>query len=165
MGGGSEPTPKIIVDTDWKSQAQAEKERLAAVEAKSAPKPAPGTGSAAGPTGLPHDHVEANFEELLRLLASQALLYLGAYPDPETGRAMVSLELAKLHIDLLGVVEAKTKNNLTEEETRLLSRTLHELRLHYVEMTKAVAKAVEEGRISRRGAPSAAVAPVVPPKL
>jgi hypothetical protein len=154
--GDPSEAPKIIVDTDWKSQAQAEKQRLAAEEAKSKPKPAaPGSGPGESPTGTPGEvpaPPEANFDELMRLLTSQALLYMGAYPDPETGRAVVSLELAKLHIDLLGVLEEKTKNNLSEREAGLLTRTLYELRMHYVEMTKAVAKAVQEGRIGPRAA-------------
>lgn len=147
--------PKIIVDTDWKSQAQAEKQRLAEAEAKKKPTPAPVPGAGTQPEdpdlgGTPGEPPVANFEELLRLLTSQALLYMGAYPDPETGRAVVSLEMAKLHIDLLGVLEEKTKNNLSERETSLLTRMLYELRMHYVEMTKAVAKAVEEGRMNPR---------------
>jgi hypothetical protein len=78
-------------------------------------------------------------------------MYLGAFPDPETGRAIVSLEYAKLHIDLLGVLEQKTRGNLTEQEASLLSRTLYELRMQYVEIAKAVAKAVEEGRVTKAG--------------
>lgn len=165
--GDPSEAPKIIVDTDWKSQAQAEKQRLAAEEAKAKPaaaQPAPGAAPAgdAGPEGHPAPP-EANFEELMRLLTSQALLYMGAYPDPETGRAVVSLELAKLHIDLLGVLEEKTKGNLSERESQLLTRTLHELRMHYVEMTRAVAKAVQEGRLGPRGGPAGPVAPGVKP--
>lgn len=145
---GAKDAPKIIVDTDWKSQAQAEKERLAATEGgKSASSPkAPG---AAQPGS--GEHVEASFEELIRMLASQALLYLGAFPDPETGRAVVALDLAKFNVDLLAVLESKTKGNLNDTEQKLLSRSLYELRMHFVEVSKAVAKAVEEGRVSRVG--------------
>ena len=159
--GGPGDAPKIIVDTDWKSQAQAEKQRLVDVEAKKKPAaaaaPAPGAPpDALGPEDQPGEHAAASFEELLRLLTSQALLYMGAYPDPETGRAVVSLEYAKLHIDLLGVLEEKTRNNLTPKETAILTRTLYELRMHYVEMTKAVAKAVQEGRMAPQGGPPGA---------
>ncbi len=154
-------TPKIIVDTDWKAQAQKEKERLSASERPSGA-PAPARQASAAAPGAPapepaspgpgESQPEATFEELLRLLATQALMYLGAFPDPETGRAIVSLEYAKLHIDLLGVLERKTKGNLTEQESSLLTRTLHELRMQYVEVARAVAKAVQEGRISGPGA-------------
>lgn len=141
--------PKIIVDSDWKSQAQAEKEKLAAAErAKQPPaRPAPpGTNpedAGAEPQGPP----EPNFEELVRTLAMQALMYLGAFPEPETGRRMVSLEAAQFNIELLSMLETKTKGNLNEQESRFLTQMLHELRMQYVEIGRAVAKAVEQGRI------------------
>jgi len=142
--------PKIIVDSDWKSQAQAEKERMAAAERAKAPAAqAPGAG---GPEagmmgGEPEGPPQANFEELIRSLAMQALMYLGAFPDPESGRRMVGLEPAKFNIDLLAMLEEKTKNNLTELESKFLTQMLYELRLQYVDISKAVAKAVEQGKV------------------
>ncbi len=138
--------PKIIIDTDWKASAQAEKERLAAQEQKAAAK-APGGPSAAGPNQAP----EASFDELVKLLASQALMYMGAMPDPETGKAIVAPEYAKFHIDLLGTLEEKTKGNLSDDEEKFLTHLLYELRMQFVEISKAVAKAVEEGRVSSTG--------------
>ncbi|MFM9996308.1 MAG: DUF1844 domain-containing protein [Phycisphaerales bacterium] len=144
--------PKIIVDTDWKAQAQAEKEKLTAAEKpaarSAAPAPTAGAPAGQGPGG---ETIEASVDELIRLLATQALMYLGAFPDPETGRAVVALDYAKLHIDLLGILEQKTKGNLTEQEGTMLTRALHELRMQYVEVAKAVAKAVQEGRVSKSG--------------
>jgi len=156
----TDPTaPKIIVDSDWKSQAQAEKERLTAAEkAKQPPPAAPGrAGEALGeePSGPP----EPNFEELVRTLAMQALMYLGAFPDPETGKRMVALDAAQFNIELLTMLEQKTKGNLTDLESKFLTQMLHELRMQYVEIGKAVAKAMEQGRIS----PMAAGAQGIPP--
>lgn len=155
--------PKIIVDSDWKSQARAEKERLAAAEQKPARPAAVPAAPAAAPGEPPSSReatagqpIQADFEEIIRMLATQALLYMGAFPDPETGRAVVALDYARLNVDLLGVLESKTKGNLTEQESSLLTRTLYELRMQYVEVAKAVAKAVEEGRVSRvAGGPGA----------
>jgi hypothetical protein len=62
---------------------------------------------------------------------------------------MVALDLAKFNIDLLGVLEAKTKGNLTDAENQTLSRALYELRMHYVEMGKAVQRAIQEGKIGK----------------
>lgn len=138
--------PKLIIDTDWKSQAQAEKERLTTADkAKSAPAAAAGPGA---PAGAAEAAKATLFTELVRMLATQALLYMGAFPDPETGRAMVALDMAKIHIDMLADLESKTKGNLNDTEGRLLQRTVHELRMEFVEISKAVAKAVEEGRIA-----------------
>jgi hypothetical protein len=137
-------TPRIIVDTDWKSQAQAEKERLAAAEqARKAPAGAAGEGQEGQPA--------PTFDELVRMLATQALLYLGAFPDPESGRRLVALELAQFNIDLLGMLEEKTRGNLNEAEKNFITQMLHELRMQYVEITKAVAKAVEQGHVPPGG--------------
>lgn len=148
----SSDQPKIIVDSDWKSQARAEKEKLAQTLETPKASPAPGSPSAA-PGAAPADKSApgpgepVRFEEIISLLVSQALVYMGAFPDPKSGRAVVSLELSRVYIDMLAVLEEKTKGNLTPEEASLLSRTLNELRLEFVELSKALAKAVEEGRI------------------
>lgn len=128
-----EQEPKIIVDSDWKSEAQAEKAKLSEQEQSTEPA-----------SGQP---VEASFGELVRSMAMPALMYMGQIPDPGTGKAVVALDAAKLHIDMLGILEDKTKGNLSEEEGTELSGFLRELRMIYVEVSQAVAKAVEEGKI------------------
>ncbi|MBI1189642.1 MAG: DUF1844 domain-containing protein [Tepidisphaera sp.] len=129
--------PKLIIDSDWKSQAQAEKERLDAKAAEAGKK-----------SQVPQ---ELKFDDLVGLLASQAMSYMGYFPDPQTGKAMVALDYAKLHIDLLGVLEEKTKNNLSPEEQESLGKTLMQLREDFVHLTKAVAKAVQEGKMKPMG--------------
>jgi hypothetical protein len=145
----SSDAPKLIIDSDWKSQAQAEKQRLEAQAA--AKKPA-----AAGPAGMTgmagaaegdEGPVELSILHLVEMLSMQALSYMGAVPDPRTGQAMISLEYAKLHIDLLGILEEKTKGNLSDEEGKALQGSVSELRMHFVTVQQAVAKAVAEGRI------------------
>lgn len=150
--------PKIIVDSDWKSQAQAEKERMAAAEKAKTPPPAPRPAGPAGEDmgmmgGEPEGPPQPTFEELVRTLAMQALMYLGAFPDPESGRRIVGLEAAKFNIELLSMLEEKTKGNLTELETKFLTQMLYELRMQYVDISKAVAKAVEQGKVSPMGGP------------
>lgn len=130
--------PKLHIDTDWKAQAQAEKERLAAEEAKrDAEKPA--SAGAAG--GLP----EASFQTLVGLLASQAIMGLGAMADQKTGAIQVDLEGSRFNIDLLGVLEEKTKGNLSDEESKELTQILHELRSRYVYISDLVAKQMAAG--------------------
>lgn len=159
--------PKLIIDTDWKSQAQAEKDRLAAAEKKKAPAP-PAPGEASDHAGKPGEESHADphrppqFIDVIRSIATQALLYMGAYPDPETGRAVVAIDLAKFHIDLLGVLEEKTKGNLSPQEGQVLQRTAYQLRMEFVELSKELARAVQEGRLSPTGGPGpAAPGPVV----
>lgn len=171
--------PKIIVDDDWKKQARAEKAKLAESEkaaAKTPPSagrgggggaastgatgntPAPVAGGAARPRaedfgagGEPEGPYKVDFAELLRMLGTQALMYLGQFPDPQTGKAIIALDMAKVHIDLLGVLEDKTKGNLTADEARDMAGLLTELRMVFVEISRGVAKAMKEGRIGPRG--------------
>jgi len=137
--------PKIIVDDDWKSQAQAEKEKLAE-QAKAEPE-----ASAEG--GLPEN---ITFTDLVRMFATQALMYMGAFPDPQTGKATVALDVAKMNIDLLGVLEEKTKGNLDDEEKELLEGSARELRGQFVEISKMLQQAQAEGRIGPDGTLNAA---------
>jgi hypothetical protein len=127
--------PKIIVDDDWKSAARAEKEKLAQSGAAKA---------AADPDAMPD---QPSFEHLVTMLTSQALMYLGQIPD-QSGRGVVALDIAKMQIDLLGVIEDKTKGNLTPEEIELLTGTLGELRTIFVEVFDAVMKAQSEGKLT-----------------
>lgn len=146
----SDSEPKLIIDTDWKNQAQAEKEKLAA---GAAPK---GGKGAAGPG----EQRELAFEDILSMLATQAMSYMGYLPDPQTGQAIVSLEYAKLYIDMIGLLETKTKGNLTEQEQATMTKMLPQLRMAFVETSEAVAKAVQEGRIKPMGgAPGAPGSP------
>jgi hypothetical protein len=122
----SEEQPKIHIDSDWKAQARAEKEKLAQKAAESESTKA----AATGPGGMP----PANFETLISTMATQALFAMGAIPDPRTGQRMAHLDLARHHIDMLTVIEEKTKGNLSEEETKMLAGTLYELRSRYIQL-------------------------------
>ncbi len=164
MSDSTDNPSKLIIDSDWKNQAQAEKDRLAAKEAQAkasakAKQPAGVAGAIGGGAGAgaggPGELPEADFQSLLGTMVTQALMYMGAFPDPETGRAVVSLEYARLHIDLLAVLEEKTKGNLTPEEAEGLVQVISELRLRYVEISKAVAKhmAANSGKIGAGGVP------------
>lgn len=121
-------TPKIHIDSDWKAEARAEKQKLADQANASGQAEAPG---GTGPGGLP----PANFETLLSTLATQALFAMGAIPDPRTGQRVAHLDLARHHIDMLGVVEEKTKGNLSEQESNSMATTLYELRQRYVQLS------------------------------
>lgn len=135
--------PKIIVDDDWKSSAKAEKEKLAAAEREKA-------DQGQGPMGFPE---KLGFKELISLFATQALMYLGVIPD-QSGRAMVSLEVAKLNIDLLAVVQEKTKGNLSDDEQEMIDGTLNELRVQFVETAKAVEQAAADGTLQQMQDPN-----------
>ena len=93
----------------------------------------PAEGAAAPPPPLP----PADFAALVLSLASSALLHLGLVEDPQTGRpAEKSLPLARHAIDLLELLEAKTRGNLTADEAALITHLLTELRVRYVECSR-----------------------------
>ena len=124
MAKEKEQEKKIIVDEDWKQEAQKEKEILAAQEeAEKEEKQQP-----RGP--LP----EGNLAALISMLATQALFALGLLQIKGQEERKPDLELAKYNIDMLQVLEEKTKGNLTKEEEAVLSNTLNELRMGYVKV-------------------------------
>ena len=160
--------PKIHIDSDWKAQAQAEREKLRESEQKKkaeegakSPQPSGGQPGEAGPSdeGMGEEGREmppANFDTLMQTLASNALLAMGAVPDPETGQRYAHMGLAKYHIDMLGVVQEKTKGNLSEEEEQMLSTTLYELRNAFVQLAEQARQMQMQGPGQGQQAPGAA---------
>ena len=65
-------------------------------------------------------------------LGSSAFVHLGDAPHPESGESTQNLVLAKQTIDILGMLQEKTKGNLTDEEAHLLENLLLDLRLRFV---------------------------------
>ena len=136
-----DPSPILHVDDDWKAQAQAEKAKLAEKE-KAAKEQAAVAASGSADTstpaqGAPGQIPPADFTTLVSSIATQALFSMGAMPDPQTGQRYTNLDIARHHIDSLSVVEEKTKGNLSDEESKMLSSTLYELRQSYVQIANA----------------------------
>jgi hypothetical protein len=123
MTDANEEQPKIIVDSDWKEEAQREKEKLDE-ETRDAP-----PGGELPPPSL---------AELVQMIIVQASIGLGGYQDPQSGqRIPPNLPIAKHYIDLLELLSEKTRNNLDEEEKKIIEGTLHELRLAFVQIAGA----------------------------
>lgn len=80
-----------------------------------------------------------SFVLLVETLSLQALAALGQVPDLAGKASAPRLDLAKHTIDTLGILEDKTRGNLTSEEAALLERVLHELRLAYVTLSSRAA--------------------------
>lgn len=88
---------------------------------------------------------EVTFVDFVFLQYQQALLSLGQFPNPMTGKYDENLPVARYTIDTLAMLEEKTKGNLEENEEKLLGNVLHELRMVYVEKTHAAGKKKAEG--------------------
>jgi len=115
------------VDESWKEQVDRERDepredRQEQDAAKGAP--------AAETAGFPP--IQASFVTLVAELAMQASLFMGEVPDPETNEPIEDLNRAKYLIDELGILEEKTKGNLTPEEAGALKNILFDLRMKFV---------------------------------
>jgi hypothetical protein len=128
---------KIIIDEDWKQQAQREKEILAeqekaeqekAEKEKAEKEKTPRDKSRRG--SLP----KGDFAALISMLVTQALFALGLLQVEGQEEKEPNLELAKYSIDMLETIEKKTKGNLTEEEKKVLENTLGQVRIAYVKV-------------------------------
>ncbi|HEY6564247.1 MAG TPA: DUF1844 domain-containing protein, partial [Pirellulaceae bacterium] len=72
------------------------------------------------------------FSFLVTSLVTQALAAMGEYPDPLTGDYVLHLPRAKLHIDLLAMLQEKTLGHLTPDEAETLEQSVHQLRMLFV---------------------------------
>lgn len=125
------------VDEAWKERADRERQlgrqdrgqtSLQPEQTRSAQQPSPseppsrGKGRSAG----------GDFGLFLSSLSMQALMALGEVAHPATGQPQEDLEQARYLIDVLSLLQEKTKGNLTSEEAALLDGALYELRMKYV---------------------------------
>lgn len=76
------------------------------------------------------------FSTFVMSLSTATLVHFGDVPDPVTGKREKNLLLARQNIDLLGLLQEKTKGNLTKEEEEVLETALFKLRLRFVELCK-----------------------------
>jgi hypothetical protein len=128
----------FTADGELRKEAMEEKEREARREERlhpvaEAPKPV-----------APQTHVEVPkrslpFENLVRMIGSNAAMVLGAYADPRTGQPVIDPEAAHELIDMLDSLHEKTKGNLAPEEDALLLDLLGKLKMTYLEVNQAVA--------------------------
>lgn len=150
----AEPTgdkSKLIIDEDWKTQVEREREEmrrakeqeLKGEQAGGSPESDVEQPSAVKRPDRPEEQDEidrlpppppATFPFLVSMLGSQALVAMGQLGEESGGE--LRMDYAKHYIDLLGLLEEKTKGNLTDEESSLLFDWLHQLRLGFVELAK-----------------------------
>lgn len=105
---------------------------------------APPTQPAAAPSGpstAAHDLPSVDFHTFILSLGSSALLHLGELDQPDGTESGPDLPLAKHTIDIIAMLQEKTKGNLSPPEERLIESLLYDLRLRYVERSKATKSA------------------------
>ena len=116
MNDSSNEEPKIIVDDDYKSRVAQEKEQLREKMEAAANNAAAADGMEMPPASMPI---------LITTMATQALSNMGQIPDPIENKPVIRKSVAKHFIDTLAMLEDKTKGNLTDEETEMLSCLLY----------------------------------------
>jgi hypothetical protein len=123
---------KLIIDEDWKSQVEAEKEaarHAGDTEQATSAQPSPDMPLPA-----------ANLTFLLGTLYLQGAIALGLLPHPVSQKAGVELSQAQHAIDMLAMLQQKTEGNRTPEESAELDAALHELRLTYIAVKDGLGK-------------------------
>ena len=143
----------FTAEGDLRKEVVEEEEREAQREAAKHPVAPPEAPQAAVPPAPPAEtpkRVPA-FENLVRMLGSNAAMVLGAYADPRTGQPMIDPEAARELIDMLDALHEKTKGNLAPEEDTLLLDLLGKLKMTYLEINQAVA--AEAAKVKAKGRP------------
>jgi len=92
----------------------------------------------------PEEMNKALFVNMIMMFSSSVLQHLGRIPDPGSGQPHVDLQAAQTSIDLLDMLENKTKGNLDEEETQMVTETLAALKMQFVQVSNAQGDTPEE---------------------
>ena len=100
------------------------------------------------------------FIEFVMMHAQNAALFLGQIPNPKTGEAEINLDLARMFIDQLEMIQEKTRGNLTNEEAMVLRNALSNLQMAFVEVSGGARPEPARGG---EGAPDTAPQPEPPP--
>ena len=108
---------------------------------------------------MPHpddsrDTNKALFTEMVLMLSTSALQHLGKIINPVTGKTEIHLDAAQATIDMLSMIEAKTRGNLDFEEARLLKNTLASLQMNYVETSQSPAAQQPSAESSQEKSPA-----------
>ncbi|MFQ5481769.1 MAG: DUF1844 domain-containing protein [Nitrospinaceae bacterium] len=129
-----EPEKPEFVVKDRRSAFQSEEEVQAGDQEKEQEK----TKQAAQEeqAGAQEENLEIDFSTFIMSLTSSAFYHLGDVPDPLTGRVEQNLPAVRQTIDILTMLQEKTKNNLTPQESKLFGQLIYELQLKYVDKTK-----------------------------
>ena len=148
---------RVIDRRPFTSEGELRKEIAEEVEreakreaAKSPAAPAEAAKTAAAPPPAETPRSVPAFENLVRMLGSNAAMVLGGYADPRTGQPVIDPEAARELIDMLDALHEKTKGNLAPEEDNLLLDLLGKLKMTYLEINQAVAAEATKAKAKTR---------------
>jgi hypothetical protein len=131
----------FTAEGELRKEAVEQEEREARREAAQHP-PAPPAEAAKPAAAVPPAEIPKRspaFENLIRMMGSNAAMVLGAYADPRSGQPVIDPDAAREFIDMLDALHEKTKGNLAPDEESLLLDLLGKLKMTYLEVNQAVA--------------------------
>ena len=140
----------FTAEGELRKEVVEQEEREAKRETAKVPTPSEAPKTAAAPPPAETPTRIAAFENLVRMLGSNAAMVLGAYADPRTGQPMIDPEAARELIDMLDALHEKTKGNLSPEEDTLLLDLLGKLKMTYLEVNQAVATEAAKAKAKAR---------------
>jgi hypothetical protein len=141
----------FTAEGELRKEVVEEEEREAKREAAKTPAPSAEAGKAAPPPPPAETPKRLPaFENLVRMLGSNAAMVLGAYADPRTGQPVIDPEAAHELIDMLDALHEKTKGNLAPEEDNMLLDLLGKLKMTYLEINQAVAAEAAKAKAKAR---------------
>jgi hypothetical protein len=117
--------------------------------AKMPPPAAPGPVAVPTPPAVELPSRSPAFENLVRMLGSNAAMVLGGYTDPRTNQPMIDPEAAREFIDMLDALHEKTAGNLAPEDDSLLIDLLGKLKMTYLEVNQALAKQAQQAAMGK----------------
>jgi len=136
--------PEGVKVKDRRVSAQQDQPRTPASEARAAEAADPSAAAQDAGGAEPRERdatcdepiPEVDFVTFVVSLSTNALVSLGLVPRPDTGEKQCDLPLARQTIDILTLLQQKTKGNLTGEEERILDTVLYDLRMTYVQVVR-----------------------------
>jgi hypothetical protein len=142
----------FTAEGELRKEVVEEEEREAKREAAKIPAPPPPetAKTAAPPPPAETPKRLPAFENLVRMLGSNAAMVLGAYADPRSGQPMIDPEAARELIDMLDALHEKTKGNLAPEEDNMLLDLLGKLKMTFLEINQAVAAEAAKAKAKAR---------------
>ena len=131
----------VVEEQEREARREEVKEKAVQAAAEKSAAPAPSDA----PKRLPA------FENLVRMIGSNAAMVLGAYADPRTGEPVIDPEAARELIDMLDALHTKTKGNLAPEEDSMILDLLGKLKMTYLEINKAMATQMAQAQGAMKG--------------
>ena len=142
--------PDVVAEQERELSREAAKE-IVKEQAGAAALAEKSAKDAAAQPAVPAPKASPAFENLVRMIGSNAAMVLGAYADPRTGQPVIDPDAARELIDMLDALQEKTRGNLAPEEDSMMLDLLGKLKMTYMEINQAMAAQMAEVQAKVKG--------------